>query len=898
MPLDTRENTHSHVKPVSITEQMQHSYLDYAMSVIVSRALPDVRDGLKPVQRRIMYTMHEMNNYHDKPHKKSARIVGDVIGKYHPHGDSPIYGALVRMAQEFSLRDPLVDGQGNFGSVDGDAPAQMRYTEVRLAKISTPMLADIELSTVDFQDNYDGTEREPKVLPTRFPNLLVNGANGIAVGMATNIPTHNLGEVIDACAEYIKNPGITVEELVQHLPGPDFPTGGIIMGSQRARNALMTGRGSVIIRSRTSIEELGGKGAIIIHEIPYQVNKAELVEKISDLAKEKVVDGITEIRDESNKLGIRVVIELRRDAHPEVILNQLFKLTELQSSFAYNMLAIDRGRPVQMNARDVIHSFIEFRHEVITRRTNHLLHKTRERAHTLIGLSLAVANIDEVIALIKAAPDPQSAKEALMQRSWNAATVIPLLKLVDDYRNSLDGDKCSFTEEQAKAILEMRLQRLTALEKDKIAKELEELAGNINEYLSILGSRERVMEITLSELLEVKAKHATPRRTEIQDLDHEVNTEDLIQKEEMVVTTTVEGYIKRVPLSTYRAQKRGGKGRMAASMHSDDVLRDVIVTNTHASLLFFTDLGKVYQSKVYKLPVGSPSTKGRALINLLALEQHEKVTTIMPLPEDKSVWDQMSMMFVTTSGNVRRNAMTAFTHINTNGKIAMRLDEGDKLVSVLPCTEDEHVMLASRLGKAIRFPVPEVRIFASRTSDGIRGIKLANKDSVVEMTILKGSEMEIEKRDAFLKIDETLRMEIAISDNDEKSQQLAAKMANELLSSEEIIVFAQKEEFILTITTAGYGKRTSAYEYRITGRGGQGVVNIETGDRNGEVVTSMPVRDDDEIIVMTNQGTLIRTSVNDIRITGRGAKGVKIIDLKPGESVISVTLVENLGAEE
>jgi DNA gyrase subunit A len=890
----------SSLKPVSISDEMKTAYLDYAMSVIVSRALPDVRDGLKPVHRRVIYSMKELGNMPDKPYKKSARIVGDTMAKYHPHGDSAIYNSLVRMAQDFSLREPLVDGQGNFGSMDGDSPAQMRYTEVRLAKIATTLIDDINLNTVDFVDNYDGSESEPTVLPAKFPNLLVNGASGIAVGMATNIPTHNLGEVVDACCHYIDNPQATIEEMLEHVPAPDFPTGGIILGHGRARGALSTGRGSVIVRAKTEAEEIGGKQAIVVKEIPYQVNKAELLKKIEDLAKNKIIEGISELRDESNKLGVRMVIELKKGVHYEVVLNQLFKYTQLQVSFAYNMLALDGGRPQLMNLLDVIRAFVRFRKEVVTRRTNHLLNKAREKAHTLIGLFIAVANIDEVIRLIKASPDPQSAREALMARMWDAQDVIPLLKLVDDYRNKLDGTSCYFTEEQARAILDMKLQKLTGLEKDKIDEGLRVLAEEIQEYLSILGSQERLYNIIKDELRETKEKYATPRRTTVEINEAEVDIEDLIAKEDMVVTTTMSGYIKRVPLATYRAQRRGGRGRSAVAMRDEDFTNEIIVTNTHAPLLFFSDKGKVYKCKVYRLPQGTPQSKGRAMINLFPLDEDERIETIMAMPEDEEKWKEMNIVFVTSSGNVRRNSLADFVNINAAGKIAIRLDDADKLVGVRVCNDEDHILIATREGKALRFPLDKLRVFKSRTSDGVRGIKLAQEDdAVVSVAILKDSRIDIEKREKFLRIPLETRRDIAKCLTIEEADQHLQNLDEHELSAEEIYELAVAEEFLLAVTENGYGKRTSAYEYRTSGRGGQGIFNIDTSERNGKVVTTRAVCDHDDVILVTNGGTLIRTSVDDIRITGRNAKGVRIINTREDEKVISLTRIEfNASLEE
>lgn len=886
------------VAQVSIEGQMKTSYLDYAMSVIVSRALPDCRDGLKPVHRRILFGMHNMNNYPDKPHKKSARIVGEVIGKYHPHGDAPIYGALVRMAQEFSLRDPLVDGQGNFGSVDGDSPAAMRYTEARLSKIACTMLSDLDQETVDFQDNYDGSESEPRVLPARFPNLLVNGTSGIAVGMATNIPTHNLGEVLNACLAYIENPEIEATELLEHVPAPDFPTGGLLVGGNAPRNALLSGKGIITMRGKVEIEEIGGHFAIIIKELPYQVNKSELVKKFEQLSRDKVIEGISELRDESNKLGIRVVVELKRDAVPDVILNQLYRHSDLQTTFGVNMLALNGGRPILMGLKDIVSAFVDFRFEVVTRRSIYQLNKARNKAHTLIGLSLAVANIDEVIALIKSSSNPQEAKQRLMAEYWNAQDVIPLLKLVDDYRNELKDNKCKFTQEQAEAILEMKLSKLTGLEKERIEADLQDLAKVIQELLELLGSKPKMMALISDEIKEVKDKFATPRKTEIILDDRELNDEDLIQREEMVVTTTVAGYIKRVPLDTYRAQRRGGKGRSAMSVYEDDATTDIIVASTHAPLLFFSSAGRVYRMKVYKLPLGSPQSKGRAIINMLPLAQDEKITNILPLPENPDEWNQYSIIFATQNGNIRRNEMAAFSNIQSNGKIAIKLDETDKLIGVQIAKETDHVLLCTKYGKALRFPLSKLRIFKSRNSDGVRGIKFAHKnDAVVSMAILGDSKATMEQRDEYLKIPVDLRLAYKVNADADalKSKIAEAGLTFTNLNDAAIQELAGQEQFILSITENGYGKRTSFYEYRVTGRGGQGILNIDTSERNGLVVTSLPVEDNAQIILLTSGGTLIRTRVSDIRITGRNAKGVKIMTAQDSEKVISIT---KIAAEE
>ena len=879
---------------ISIENEMREAYLDYAMSVIISRALPDCRDGLKPVHRRILHAMNETGNFHDKPCRKSARVVGEVMGKYHPHGDAPIYGALVRMAQDFSLRVPLIDGQGNFGSIDGDLPAQMRYTEVRLAKVSGFMLQDIDKGTVDFQDNYDGSEREPKVIPSRFPNLLVNGGSGIAVGMATNIPTHNLGEVIDACCALVDNPQIEDQELIEFIPAPDFPTGGQIINGESAKLALLKGRGSIITRGQTKIEKGENRNSIIISEIPYQVNKAEMLKSMENLVKEKVIEDISEIRDETNKLGIRVVIDLKLDANPEVILNQLYQNTQLQTSFSVNMLALNHGKPEVMGIRAILTSFIEFRKEIIKRRTTFLLNKARTRAHVLIGLAIAVANIDEMIALIKASADTQSAKISLMSRQWKSEEIKPLLNLVADHRNKVEDGKCYLTEEQAKAILEMKLQRLTALEKGKINGELEDLAKVIKEYLELLFSEQRLMLLIKEELLSVKSEIATPRKTLIKNEGINVSDEDLIQKEDMVVTLTKTGFIKRVPLSIYRAQKRGGKGRSAMTMYEDDIITELLVTNTHAPLLFFSSFGKVYSLKVYKLPVASPQSKGRAVVNLLPIEQNDSIASIMPMPESVEDWHKLNIVFATAKGNARRNSLSDFTNIQSNGKIAIRLKEGDKLVEVASCNNDGHVLLATRNGKAVRFSLNALRVFKSRSSDGVKAAKLSGgKDTVISMSILNSGELDTLKREKYLKIPLKTRLKLASNDIPEDKQ---AKLDLKI-EGLDVQKVAHEEQFILTITENGYGKRTSAYEYRVTNRNSQGVLNIDTGKRNGFVISSFSVNDNDQVMVMTNLGTIIRTEVSSIRTTSRNAKGVKIIDLNSSEKVVSVSKISTEDAE-
>ena len=877
--------------PISIEEEMKKSFLDYAMSVIVSRAIPDVRDGLKPVHRRILHAMNESGCDYNKPYRKSARIVGEVMGKYHPHGDGAIYDSLVRMAQDFSMRLPLIDGQGNFGSMDGDSAAAMRYTESRLAKVSHTMLVDIDKGTVDFKDNYDGSEREPKVLPARFPNLLVNGSGGIAVGMATNIPPHNLGEIIDACCMYIKNHEITCEDLLEVVKGPDFPTAGIILGTTGIRSAITTGRGSVIMRGLATIEEVSDtKTAIIVSEIPYMVNKARMVEKFAEMVREKKIEGISDIRDESDKSGVRVVVELRRDAVAEVVLNQLYSYTPLQTSFAVNMLALNDDKPQVLNVLDVIKAFITFREEVVTRRTIFLLGKARNKAHILIGLFIAVSNIDEVIAMIKGSPDPVVAKERLMAKLWQAERVRALIELVDDRNNPINADgMCSFTEEQARAILEMRLQRLTGIEHSKISDELKELALEITEHLSVLGSREKLLAILEKELLEVKEEFATPRRTKIELNEFEQDIEDLIKKEDMVVTVTHGGYIKRVPLSTYRAQKRGGKGRSALSMHEEDFTTEMFMANTHMPILFFSNIGKVYKQKVYKLPLASTQAKGRALVNIFPLAPDEKITKIMALPEDQEMWKDMFIVFATARGNVRRNDLLDFHSIQSNGKIAIRLDEGDKLIGVNICKEGSHILLASKQGKSIRFPLDALRVFKSRTSDGVRGMKLATGDEAISMSILYGADIDMLVREKFLKIPLEQRVKIAYSEPD-KISKLVEGVKSEL-SKEEIERLIVAEEFILTITENGYGKRTSAYEYRVTNRGGQGIMNIVTSTRNGGVVSSFPVADNDQIMLISKGGTLIRCPVHQIRVTGRNTQGVTLFRTDKGEIIVSAALI-------
>ncbi|MGA7266422.1 MAG: DNA gyrase subunit A [Aestuariivirga sp.] len=884
----------SEISPVSIEEEMRKSYLDYAMSVIVSRALPDVRDGLKPVHRRILYSMHENGYDWNKPYRKSARIVGDVMGKYHPHGDQSIYDALVRMAQDFSLRLPLIDGQGNFGSVDGDPPAAMRYTESRMAKVAHALLDDIDKDTVDFRENYDGSESEPTVLPARFPNLLVNGSGGIAVGMATNMAPHNLGEVIDACLATIANPAIQIDELADIIPGPDFPTGGIILGRAGIKSAFHTGRGSIVMRARVHTEEMRReREALIVTEIPYQINKSVMIERIAELVREKKIEGISDIRDESSREGMRVVIELKRDTMADVVLNQLYRFSSLQSTFGINNVCLTGGRPELMNLKDLIQAFIAFREEVVTRRTKYLLAKARDRAHILVGLAIAVANIDEVIALIRNARDAAEARESLMARAWPAKDMAPLIALIADPRHRLAADDTYRpSDEQARAILDLRLQRLTALGRDEIAEELEKLAVEISNYLDILKSRERVMNIIRDELTALKTEFATPRRTEIIDNDGEVEDEDLIQREDMVVTVSHAGYVKRVPLSTYRAQRRGGKGRAGMQTRDEDFVTKLFVASTHTPILFFSSAGMVYRMKVWRLPVGNPQSRGKALINLLPLAQDEHITTIMPMPEDEATWGSLQLMFATRSGNVRRNELSDFESINRAGKIAMKLDEGDQIAGVEICTEANDVHLTTAQGQCIRFPVNDVRVFKGRDSTGVRGIRLEDGDRVISMSILRHVEATADERAAFLKMSRAVageETEAGVSDEE--------TAADATLSQERYAELGAAEQVILTVSSNGYGKRTSSYEYRITGRGGKGIVAMAVNDRNGPLVASFPVQDEDEIMLVTDGGQLIRCPVHDIRKAGRSTQGVIVIDVADDEHVVSVEHISEDEAE-
>jgi DNA gyrase subunit A len=890
---DTPSPSEQDILPVTIEEEMKRSYLDYAMSVIVARALPDVRDGLKPVHRRILYAMREQGYDWNRPYRKSARVVGDVMGQYHPHGDAAIYDTMVRMAQNFSMRLPLIDGQGNFGSMDGDKAAAMRYTEARLTRVaSEALLEDIDRDTVDFQDNYDETTQEPVVLPARFPNLLVNGAGGIAVGMATNIPPHNLGELLDACCAFIDEPEISVDALMEHVPGPDFPTGGVILGRAGIRDAYHTGRGSIRLRGRGDIEEIRkDRFAIVFTEIPFQVNKARMIERIAELVREKTLEGISELRDESDRQGLRVVIELKRDAEHEVVLNQLYRYSALQTTFGANMLALNGGRPELLDLKAIIAAFIDFREEVITRRTAFELRKARDRAHLLVGLAIAVANIDEVIALIRAAKDPLEARTGLMARDWPARSVERLIELIDEPGRAVSGEGTyRLSEAQARGILELRLQRLTGLERDKIAEELEQIAKQIVDYLEILRSRERLLEILRAELLDMKERFATPRRTEILEDDGEYADEDLIQREDMVVTVTHGGYIKRVPLSAYRAQKRGGKGRAGMATREEDFVSKVFVCSTHTPVLFFSSRGMVYKMKVYRLPVGTPQARGKALVNLLPLHEDETITTFMPLPEDEASWDQTDVVFATTKGGVRRNRLSDFVNVKANGKIAMKLEPEDGgLIAVQTCGEDNDILLATANGKCIRFSVADVRVFSGRTSTGVRGIRLGKGDAVISMSILAGAgDITTEERDAYLKQAAALRR----VEGEEEGETAAVDGEEDLVLSEERFAdLAAREQFILSIASDGYGKRSSSHEYRRAGRGGQGIANMDLSRGKGSqasVVGAFPIESADQIMLVTDGGKLIRSPVDDVRIASRKTRGVLVFRVGEGERVVSV----------
>ena len=897
-PENEEESVHEYMPhdgpSVTIEEEMRNSYLDYAMSVIVSRAIPDLRDGLKPVHRRILYAMHETGNTHEKAYRKSARPVGDVMGKYHPHGDSAIYDALVRMAQDFSMSLPLLDGQGNFGSMDGDNPAAMRYTEVRMDKPAASILADIEKDTVDFQDNYDGKDKEPTVLPARFPNMLVNGAGGIAVGMATNIPPHNLGEVCDATLALIDDPDLSSEQLIQYIPGPDFPTGGIMLGRSGARKAYLEGRGSVIIRAKTRVEEIRkDRYAIVIDEIPYQVNKASMIEKIAEQVRDKKVEGVAHVQDESDRNGVRVVVELKRDATPDVVLNQLFRFTPMQTSFGCNMLALNGGRPEQLTLRKFLTSFIDFREEVVARRTAFDLRKARERSHILCGLAVAVSNVDEVVATIRASADAAEARHKLMTRRWPASDIAAYIQLIDDPTHTMNEDGTyNLSETQARAILELRLQRLTQIGVKEVTDELEELAAKITEYLEILGSRERIMGLIADELREVQTNFAVPRRTEIVDWSGDMDDEDLIEREDMVVTITSGGYIKRTPLADFRAQKRGGKGVSGMQTKEEDVITTLFVANTHTQLLFFTTDGMVYKLKTWRLPLGGRTSKGKAIVNILPIPSGVSIAAIMPVDRDEDEWSDLQIFFATSAGDVRRNALSDFTNVKRNGKIAMKLPEGVELVNARICTEDDDVMLVTNSGRAIRFPTTEVRVFKGRDSTGVRGIRLNDSDRVVSMSVIRHFEATPEERAAYLKM---RRAVAGVTDEGESDDE--GVVAGEL-SQERYAEMSAFENLILTITTGGAGKLSSSHDYPVRGRGGQGVAAMDKAMRGGDLVASFPVEMDDQIMLATSGGQSIRVPVDGISFRSRSAGGVKVFNTGKGEEVVSVARIAEQNDED
>jgi len=890
------------ISGIAIEDELKRSYLDYAMSVIVSRALPDARDGLKPVHRRILYSMHETGNDWNKPYRKSSRVVGDTMGKYHPHGDQAIYDALVRMAQNFSMRAPLVDGQGNFGSVDGDEPAAMRYTEVRRAKIAHALTEDIEKDTVQFRDNYDGSEKEPTVFPARFPNLLVNGSSGIAVGMATNVPPHNLGEVIDACLAYIDDPSINMEALTEIVPGPDFPTGAMIIGKLAARGALARGRGSVLMRARCHVEEIRkDREAIIVTELPYQVNKARLQEKIGEMVRDKRVEGISDIRDESNRHGMRVVIELKRDASSDVVLNQLYRFSELQTTFGVNMLALNNGRPQLLSLKDLIAASVHFREEVVTRRTRFDLAKARERGHILVGLAVAVANIDEVIRLIRAAPDAATAREQLMARDWPAKDVGPLIALIADPRHTMTAEgTIRLSEEQAKAILDLRLQRLTALGRDEITDEATKLGEAIRDYLEILRSRARVLQIIRDELGAIKAEFATPRLTELVDADIEIEDEALIEREDVAVTVTHAGYIKRTPISEYRVQGRGGKGRAGMATREEDYVTNLFVASTHAPLVFFSSNGMSYKLKVWRLPEARIQGKGKAMVNLLPLSAGERITTILPLPEDESQWENLNVVFATKSGDVRRNLLSDFASINRNGKIAMKLESGDGIVGVQTCTDQDDVLLTTKLGKCIRFALTDVRVFKGRDSTGVRGIKLADGDEVVSLTLLHHVDADTAEARAYLKQANAARR-AALGEEEPQVEEIAEDEENveeATLTPERYAALGAKEQFVLAVSENGFGKRTSSYEYRVTGRGGSGIVAMGMGRKNNAIIAAFPAEESDDLMLISDTGQTIRVAVSGISVQGRAAQGVTVFRVDEGERVVSVERIEDVSGDE
>ncbi|MFD0981235.1 DNA gyrase subunit A [Tropicimonas aquimaris] len=884
---------------ISIAEEMKTSYLDYAMSVIVSRAIPDLRDGLKPVHRRILYAMHETGNTHDKPYRKSARPVGDTMGKYHPHGDSAIYDALVRMAQDFSMSLPLLDGQGNFGSMDGDNAAAMRYTEVRMDKPAAFLLADIEKDTVDFQDNYDGKDKEPVVLPARFPNMLVNGAGGIAVGMATNIPPHNLGEVIDATLALIESPDLSSEDLIEYIPGPDFPTGGIMLGRSGARKAYLEGRGSVILRAKTRVEEIRkDRFAIVLDEIPYQVNKSSMIEKIAEMVRDKKIEGIAHVADESDRVGVRVVIELKRDATPDVVLNQLWRFTPMQTHFGCNMLALNGGRPEQLTLRDFLTAFVDFREEVVARRTAFELRKARERSHILCGLAVAVSNVDEIVATIRSSADPAEAREKLMTRRWPASDIADYIRLIDDPTHTMNDDGTyNLSEIQARAILDLRLQRLTAMGVKEVTDELEELAGKIVDYLAILRSRERIMGIISDELREVREQFAVPRRTEIVDWAGDMEDEDLIEREDMVVTVTQSGYIKRTPLSEFRSQRRGGKGLSGGALKDDDVVTTLFVANTHTQLLFFTTDGIAYKLKTWRLPAGGRSARGKAIVNILPIPTGVSVAAIMPVDRDESDWDDLQIVFATSAGTVRRNKLSDFTNVMRNGKIAMKFEDehaDTRLINARICSEDDDVMLVTKLGRAIRFRSTDVRVFNSRASLGVRGIRLGRGDEVVSMSVIRHFEADPQERAAYLK----QRRLVAGAPDDAEPDEEEVAVEGGQLSPERYAEMSAAEDLILTITANGAGKTSSSHDYPVRGRGGQGVAAMDRAMRGGPLVACFPVEADDQIMLATSTGQSIRCPVDGISFRSRGAGGVRVFHTAADEKVVSVARIAEQGEDD
>ncbi|UXU73885.1 MULTISPECIES: DNA gyrase subunit A [unclassified Paracoccus (in: a-proteobacteria)] len=882
---------------IDIASEMRSSYLDYAMSVIVSRAIPDLRDGLKPVHRRVLFAMHETGNTHDKPYRKSARPVGDTMGKYHPHGDASIYDALVRMAQDFSMSLPLLDGQGNFGSMDGDNAAAMRYTEVRMDKPAAYLMMDIDKDTVDFQDNYDGKDREPTVLPARFPNMLVNGAGGIAVGMATNIPPHNLGEVIDATLALIESPDLPTERLLEIVPGPDFPTGGVILGRSGIRKAYLEGRGSVIMRAKTRIEQgRNGRQMIVLDEIPYQVNKANLIEKIAELAKEKRIEGIAHVQDESDRNGVRVIIELKRDATAEVVLNQLFRFTPMQTSFGCNMLALNGGRPEQLTLRDFLTHFISFREEVVARRTAFELRKARERAHVLCGLAVAVSNVDEVVATIRSSADAAEARERLMARRWPAHEIVEYLRLIDDPRHPVNDDGTyNLSETQARAILDLRLQRLTQLGVQEVTDELKTLADAIRDYLAILASRERIMQIISSELREVKDLFAVPRRTEISDWAGDLDDEDLIEREDMVVTITSGGYIKRTALAEFRAQRRGGKGLSGMATKEDDVVTTLFVANTHTELLFFTTDGMVYRLKTWRLPLGGRTAKGKAMVNILPIDSGVSIAALMPVDAPEKDWDDYQVIFATSDGDVRRNALSDFANVRANGKIAMKLPEGVELVGVRMATEADDVMLVTAQGRAIRFPTTDVRVFKGRDSTGVRGIRLAAGDRVVSMSVIRHFEADPAERAAYLKMRRAVAGALDDGAEIDEDEEIVAEGS---ITQERYAEMSAAEDMILTITARGAGKISSSHDYPVRGRGGQGVMAMDKAMRGGPLVASFPVELDDQVMLATSTGQSIRVPVDGISFRSRSAGGVRVFNTGEGETVVSVARIAENGEED